>query len=226
MPKIDNTVTERCRNGQPHFQHFGDVFSVTIAAHDAVPQQLLDRAIARRKQVLLQIEADSLPNKSLRKAEIQEKYFLYLEKLLHAKRAQEHPFLNTLAAQAVVDRIWKYDQTYYEVLAYTVMSNHVHLQLDFSIQCPVDWDGVSIIEGYRNLAQVIGQIKGGAASDVNKALGRSGKLWRPGYYDRYMRDNCHIGTAFWYILQNPEKAGLVTDWRDHPFTYGTPIFLD
>ena len=226
MPKIDNSVTERYRNNHPHFQHFGDVFFVTISAHDAIPQQLLDRAIARRTEVISQIEADDLPNKAARKADIHAKFFLYIEKLLHEKREQEHPFKDPLAAQAVVDRIWKYDGVYYEILSYSVMSNHIHLQLDFSIQCPVDWDGISPVAGYKNLAQVVGHIKGGAANGVNKTICRSLKLWGPGYYDRYMRDNAHIGTTFWYILRNPEKAGLVTNWRDHPFTYGNPRLLD
>jgi hypothetical protein len=225
MPKIDNSVTERSRNGQPHFQHIGGVFSITISAHDAVPQQLLDRAISRRKDAIFRIETDSFMNKSARKAEVHKKFFLYMEELLHAKREQEYPFQNAAAAQAVVDRVWKYDQVYYGILSYTVMPNHVHLQLDFSVQCPIGWDGISPIKGYRNLAQVIGHIKGGAACDVNNAINRSGKLWRPGYYDRYMRNNAHIGTTFWYFLRNPEKAGLVANWRDHPFTYGTPTFL-
>jgi len=102
------------------------------------------------------------------------------------------------------------------------MSNHAHLQLDFSVQCPKDWDGVSLLPDYVNLATVIGRIKGGSAYDINKEIGRKGKLWRPGYYDRYMRNRKHLVTEFWYILRNPEKAGLVSSWRDHPFTYGDP----
>lgn len=225
MPKIDNYATERYRLGQPHFQHIGATFSITVSVHDAVPKQLIQRVIERRKVVLAQIDQDDLPNKAARKVVIHDKFYRYLDKLLHAKHNQEHPLKNEEAAQAVVDRIWKYAELYYEVVSYTVMSNHAHLQLDFSKQCPADWDGSSVIPEYQNVGAVIGLLKGGSAFDVNKAIGRKGTLWSKGYYDRYMRDQRHFMNEFYYILHNSEKAGLVNDWRDHPFTYGYPDLL-
>jgi len=225
LPKIDNSVTERCRLGQPHFQHIGATFSITISIHDAVPKQLIQRVIERRKVVLAQIDQDDLPHKAVRKEVIHDKFYRYLDKLLHAKHNQEHPLRNREAAQAVVDRIWKYAELYYNVIAYSVMSNHAHLALDFSKQCPNDWDGHSMIPGYQNLGAVIGLLKGGSAFDANKATGRKGALWSKGYYDRYIRDQRHFMSEFYYILHNPEKAGLVHDWREHPFTYGNPDLL-
>ncbi|MFK8161687.1 MAG: transposase [Lewinella sp.] len=211
--------------GQPHFQHIGATFSITISVHDAVPMQLLERVIKRRKIVLAEIDRNGLPDKSLRKEIIHDKFYRYLDKLLHTRRNQEHPLAEPNAVQKVVDRIWQLSEQYYEVIAYSIMSNHVHLQLDFSKQCPDDWDGYSVIPEYRNLAQVIGFIKGGSAFDVNKSTGRKGKLWSKGYYDRYIRDQRHFMNEFYYILGNPEKAGLVDNWRDHSFTYGTPDLL-
>jgi len=84
---------------------------------------------------------------------------------------------------------------------------------------------VKAYAGVCNLASVIGKIKGGAASDVNKAIGRKGKLWAPGYYDRYIRDQRHFMYEFWYILRNAENAGLVGSFREHPFTFGDPVLL-
>ena len=167
---------------------------------------------------------DDLPEKRNRRVAIQQKYDQHIEKLLHAKSKQEHPFKNPVAAKCMVDRIEKYAGKYYDLLAYSVMSNHVHLQFDFSIQCPKRWNGVDVIPDYVNLAEVMRNIKGGSAYDINQRTGRRGALWGRGYYDRYMRDAEHLITEFWYIVRNPETARIVDSWRDHPFTYGTSDF--
>ncbi len=222
MPLINQQKTKYVRLDQPHIQPIGATFSITIVAHDAVPEQVLDRVKQRKRVVLEAIAKDELPNKDQRKQNIHDLYYEYYEKLLHQHRAQEHPFRNPSAALALKERIESYNGHYYDLVAYTIMSNHAHLQLDLSLQCPRGWNGTDVIPDYVNLATITGRIKGGSAHDVNKATGRSGKLWRPGYYDRYMRNQRHLMAEFWYILRNAEKAGIVGNWREHHFTYGDP----
>ncbi|MCX8210831.1 MAG: hypothetical protein OTI34_07285 [Lewinella sp.] len=222
MSRIDNQKTEFIRMKQAHYQHIGATFSVCIVAHDAVPKQMLERLKCRKEVVLREIEIDFQPNKEFRKEKIHEKYSRHIDKLLHQKRNQEHVFLDSLAAEAMEKRIQSYAGKYYDLVAYSIMSNHVHLQLDFSIQCPVGWNSVDLVPDYVNLSSVIGQIKGGGAYDVNSAIGRKGKLWGGGYYDRYMRSHKHFMSEFWYIVRNAEVAGIVNDWRNHLFTYGDP----
>ncbi len=220
MPVIEQLKTEYRRNQQPHLQPIGAAFAVTLMAHDAIPEALLEKVRQRREIVLLEIEQDNLPQKSERKADIHERYYQYLEELLHQKREQEHPFRHKTVAKAMEDRIRQYDGEYYDLVAFSIMSNHVHFQIDFSLQLPGTKVGAlnKDLSDYVNLATIIGRIKGGATYDVNKATGRKGTLWKPGYYDRYMRSQRHLMTEFWYILRNAEKAGLVNNWRDHPFT--------
>lgn len=224
MPAIEQLKTEYRRNNQPHLQPIGATFAVTLMAHDAIPEALLKRVRERRDFVLREIDRDNLPQKPARKRDIQDRYYQYLEKLLHEKREQEHPFKDPIIAKALEDRIKEYKGEYYDLLAYSIMSNHAHLQVDFSPQLPGIKAGTHIhdLSEYVNLATVIGKIKGGATYGANKATGRQGTLWTGGYYDRYMRNQRHLMTEFWYILRNPEKAGLVTSWREHPFTYGDP----
>jgi hypothetical protein len=49
MPATDQQKTEYERFGQPHYQHLGAIFSVTIVAHDALPEALLARVKERKK---------------------------------------------------------------------------------------------------------------------------------------------------------------------------------
>ena len=220
MAQIDNNKTIYCRKGQPHIQPIGATFSVTFITNDAIPKQVLVRLIERKKTVFCEIDRDALPEKWRRKQEINCKFDRYLEKLLHAKSNQEHLLRNPVAATEVANRLELYAGKYYDLLAYSIMSNHVHLLADFSIQCPKGWNGVDPLPDYVNLAQVLNFVKGGSSYDANKAVGRKGKLWNAGYYDRYIRDQKHLAQEFRYVVRNPEAAGLVDDWNDHPFTFG------
>ncbi len=214
--------TEYTRRKQPHFQHIGATFSVTLLVHDAVPRPLLEKLRSEREARIQEIDLDSLPDKALRKAHLHSEFERQLEELLSRKDQQEHPLCQPVAARALAARVLSYHAQFYNLCAYCIMSNHLHLLLDFSVQVPEDYDGVSEIPEYQNLHTVMGRIKGGAAYEVNKVLKRRGPLWAPGYYDRYIRSPRHFFQAFWYILHNPVKAGLVTYWEDYPFVYGDP----
>jgi REP element-mobilizing transposase RayT len=204
------------RNNQPHIQPYGATFFVTMMAHDAIPGAELDRLRSERDTALASLSRYSNRKE---KRKIQEDYENSIEKLLHAKKNQEYPF-RTRETQAVVStRLQQYNHLYYILDAACIMANHLHLLLDFSVQIPDDWDGISTIDGYISLATVIARIKGGITYDYNTLMKRKGTLWAKGYYDRYIRNQIHFSTVFNYIIQNPVKAGIVERWKDYPGTY-------
>jgi hypothetical protein len=43
-------------------------------------------------------------------------------------------------------------------------------------------------------------------------------LWQDGYYDRILRNDEQTIVVARYILENPVRAGLVTDFREYPFS--------
>lgn len=210
--------TEYTRKNQPHFQHLGATFSITLMAHDAVPKIVLASLQEERKAALAQVATNATAEEQLLRAKIHGDYENKLEELLHAHSAQEHLFRNEEIAGCVMDQIRKYDSQYYSLETACIMSNHVHLLLDFSVQVPSDWNG-EVIAGYKNVGDVVGYIKGGSSYNVNKKMDRTGSLWSMGYYDRYIRSAKHYDQAFAYTINNPVKAGLVTDWKKYPFTY-------
>lgn len=82
------------------------------------------------------------------------------------------------------------------------MPNHLHLIIR---QSP----------GWR-LGKVIQRIKSLSARSINEHLGRTGKLWQHGYFDRQIRDLRHLMNTVTYIHENPVSAGLVDfpeDWE-------------
>ena len=207
------------RLGQPHFHHFGATFSVTTMVRDAVPRQELETLREKRAIALGEISASNSCISNDRKSEIHEDFERQMEYLLNARRSQEHPFRVKRAAQIVLERLKALDDRYYILHAACVMSNHLHLLIDFSIQVPEDWDGQKEIPGYCNLSEVMRRLKGGISFQINKECQRNGTLWAAGYYDRNIRSAKHFRKVLAYIINNPVNAGLVEQWNEFPYTY-------
>jgi putative transposase len=90
-----------------------------------------------------------------------------------------------------------------EMLAWTVMPNHVHVL--FKLLAP------------HGLGAVVGSWKRFTARAANRRLGRSGAFWQDDYWDRFVRHDAHYAAAVAYIDQNPVKAGLVAAPEDWPW---------
>jgi REP element-mobilizing transposase RayT len=58
------------------------------------------------------------------------------------------------------------------------------------------------------LGTIIRVWKAYSAAKINELLLRSGRLWAPDYFDRYMRDERHFSQTKRYIEMNPVTAGL------------------
>jgi REP element-mobilizing transposase RayT len=89
----------------------------------------------------------------------------------------------------------------YQLHAYVVMPNHVHILLDPFVP----------------LAKISGPLKGVAACDINAGLGRTGKpLWQDESFDHWIRNSAEFARIRHYIEWNPVRAGLAArpeDWK-------------
>lgn len=69
------------------------------------------------------------------------------------------------------------------------------------------------------------RIKGASSREINLALNRTGALWAKDSYDHYVRTEEEWLRILHYILQNPVKARIVHQWKEHPFTFCHPALL-
>jgi len=95
------------------------------------------------------------------------------------------------------DVLFHFDGERYDIHAWVIMPNHVHLLLN----CRAPWD----------LSRNLHSIKSFSANAANKLLNISGKLWQAESYDRIVRSPEEYNRILAYILGNPNAAGL-TDW--------------
>lgn len=96
-----------------------------------------------------------------------------------------------------------YDNKRYQLLAWVIMPNHVHIL-------------ISVDENV-SLTAIIKDLKGYTSRKANKMLGLKGRFSHPDYFDRYIRDANHYSKAIRYIERNPVKAGLAVTPEEWPY---------
>ncbi|HTL55800.1 MAG TPA: transposase [Candidatus Limnocylindrales bacterium] len=91
----------------------------------------------------------------------------------------------------------------YELRAWVVMPNHVHVLFNV---------------GEKPMGRVIADWKQYTAREANRLLKRDGQFWAADYWDTFMRNLGHELQARNYTERNPVKAGLVSAAKDWPWS--------
>ena len=91
--------------------------------------------------------------------------------------------------------------------AYCLMPDHLHLLLH-------------VTEG--NLTDIVRDIKS-RTTRLWWQHGGTGTLWQRSFHDRGLRTANAYDDTLTYLLNNPVRAGLVTDWTDYPFLGGIAV---
>lgn len=68
----------------------------------------------------------------------------------------------------------------------------------------------------KSLSNIIKDLKGRTAIELNAYLQRKGAIWQRGFYDHALRKEEDIKQIARYIVANPLRAGLVDQIGDYP----------
>lgn len=180
---VDNAFLGWHENGYlPHRDESGLVQFVTFRLADAFPEKL--RA---EWESLLKTEDDRTQR-------------IQLEDYLDRGRGKCHLQQPDIAGIVEETLLFRHN-VQYELRAWVIMPNHVHL-LFRVLDVP--------------MSRLVNAWKGYAAKEANKVLGKKGPFWQDNYWDTFMRNADHEQKARRYIENNPTKAGLVKspkDWK-------------
>lgn len=209
------------RRNLPHLQPIGSAFFVTFRLKGSIPRQRLfglKKEFEEKKHNLLR------QNTLQAKLELEEQYhrfFLKYDQLLHDVKTGPHFLKDPAIASIVSEQIHRFDGQLYDLVAYCIMSNHVHILIDTGLQIPEGIDLYSFEElEFEPLERIMKRIKGASARFANLALDRFGHaFWQRESFDRLIRDGKEFDRVVGYILNNPLKAGLVRKWDDFPFSF-------
>ena len=103
--------------------------------------------------------------------------------------------------QLVVDALRFFDGKRYFLFDYTVMPDHVHMILK-----PIVREGKT-----ERLSRIMYSLKRWLAQKINEQRGGDGPVWRTESYDHIVRNHEDYAAKAAYILDNPRRAGLVSD---------------
>jgi REP element-mobilizing transposase RayT len=104
----------------------------------------------------------------------------------------ENPRLADLVARAIL--MGEGERKFYELGAWVVMPNHVHLLILARVPVPV----------------LMRWLKGSTARSANRILGQTGPpFWQDESWDHYLRNADQVNRTIAYIEGNPVSAGLV-----------------
>ena len=142
-------------------------------------------------------QADSLPTEGQRFA-AQDRL---LDLAASGPRWLQRPDVAACVAETLLlgERVWRK----YDLWAWVIMSNHVHVLLTPHIE----------------MSKVTRAIKSYSARKANEILGRTGKpFWQVESYDHWVRKEEEMNRVIRYIEWNPVKAGLVERIEDWPWS--------
>jgi len=225
------------RRNLPHWQPQDAMLFITFRLAGSLPRAVLEELEQERQRAQEAVVAMSDPEARYRQSDLDDRrYFGRWDGALDADTQGPRWLAQPEIADVVAEALHYRDGKVYELLAYCIMPNHVHVVC--RIGAPRDDDsgrvdslscaapGRIINPSYEEqpvpLHRIMQSLKRHTARQANMKLGRSGAFWQQESYDRVVRDAEELERIIGYVLYNPVKAGLVEDWRDWPWSYCRP----
>jgi putative transposase len=199
----------------PHYQLPGAMLFVTFRLADSIPATVLRELLgeADRIEAMLQGVKNPLDRQAQAYLE-QRRMFGKWDEALHNSRSGPTWLRERAIAELLRDSLHRRDGAVYELVAYCIMPNHVHLVI-VPIAKP---DGT-----YYSLSSITHSLKHYTARQANLLLGREGQFWQHESYDHVVRDEAERIRIVSYVLSNPEKAGLVAPGENWPWCYSKDL---
>jgi len=183
MPELSKFKT---RGYLPHFNSYNVAQHLIIHQADSIP-------LVSKMKLKDGLDSDAIivPNS-------------YFQRLLDSGYGTSL-FNNAKNADRMREIIFHFHGVRYEISAFVIMPNHIHVLL--------------IVFKPWSLSQVVASWKKYSSRTIDNPVDKPSngrRLWHSEYFDRYMRNSAHFEKTVDYIHYNPVKAGLVEnpeDWR-------------
>lgn len=184
----------------PHLHYNEGDYFITFRLKDSLPSSEVQK---------LKEDLENSPEElSIKEKRLFKRY----DELLDSKGFGSMTIIEEAITNIIKEILYKYDGLYYELICYCIMPNHIHLVF-------------SIISKEKSLSEIMKMIKGASSILINKYLNRTGSLWQAESFDRLIRNDVEMYNIVKYVLLNPVKANLVSDWKNWEHTYCHPSYL-
>lgn len=188
----------RIRSGAylPHWEKEGGIYAVRFRLHDSLPQGKLKELEEERKKI---IESSRHPGKTITKAERERIDYLFSQKI---ERYLDSGYGSCWLerddiAEIVANSLRYFDNDRYQLFAWCIMPNHVHVVLQTITH---------------SLRDIMYSCKKYTAIEANKILCRKGTFWQSESFDHLTRNQESLERWVEYTWNNPDVAGL-KNWK-------------
>lgn len=212
------------RKQLPHIHPVGAIFFITTRLHGSLPTAVMNQLKQEHQEAVNIIYQESPLNYKAELYNAGKRYFKRFDEVLDNSDTGSHHFRDPKIAEILKKHLHRFDGERYDLLAYTIMSNHIHIVFDTRVQVErIEKDGWVTEENYDQVPEIMRMIKGASAYEINQYLGRKGTFWQKESYDHFVRSRREFGNIVAYILNNPVKAGICENWEDFPHNYRSPL---
>ena len=190
----------RSRGYLPHIEIPGAMYFITFRLADSIPKPYMRRLESECNIALGRLNRYNScdnPHQRAKAWKIINRYSRTLERYLDESHGVCH-LKDPRVADIVAEALHFFNGERYELHAWCIMPNHVH------VIC-VPGDGFQV-------SKLMHSWKSFTAKEANKVLGRTGTFWSREYYDRIVRNEKQYGKCLEYVMGNPAKSGL-QDWK-------------
>lgn len=208
---------ENYHRNLPHFFPNGERFFITTSLKGSIPREIIVQLKTEFETVKNRIKLEHQNDLILYNLELtnaQKRYFGHIDKHLDNYNGGFHWLKQPEIAQIIVDAFQYQNGKSYDLLAFTIMSNHFHLLFDTA--------------SYNiHPTTIMSSMKRFTSRQSNILLNRTGiPFWQEESHDRFVRDDEELFRIINYILQNPVKANIVSHWKDYPYTWVNEKYLN
>ena len=180
----DNFISDvqiRSRGRLPHWQVDNAAYFVTFRLRDSLPREVARELFLERERMLRACTTTT------ERARLDIAFSVRLDRELDRGRGscvlREH-------GEIVANALRYFDRVRYELHAWCVMPNHVHVLLH--------------VERGADLPNIVHSWKSYTAHRIDR-----GVIWQREYFDRVIRSVPELNDTRQYIRANPAKAGLM-----------------
>jgi putative transposase len=199
------------RRNLPHYQPPGATLFMTFRLAGSMPKEVLDRLIEEAERIDKELAGITDKYEQTRRADFeQQRLFEKWDKALDTPTAGPMWLKEHRIATLVAESLHYRDKEVYDLDAYCIMSNHVHVvckPLEIS-------DG-----GFQPISKIMHSLKRHSARQANLILEREGEFWQHENYDHAVRSEAELSRIIQYVVNNPVQAGLAEKPKDWKWTY-------
>ena len=189
----------------PHWKLDGGIYAVTFRLADSLPEEVFE-TLRRKKQILL--EKLSSYGRSAGSRSVMRQMLDVRAELAGLQQGEIDPELDRghgscllkddRNARIVADALKHFDGKRYDLLAWCVMPNHVHV----------------VVRTYagEDLEKILHSWKSFTAHEINKLRGTSGAVWQKESYDHLVRDGDDLRNQVLYVMNNPRGPAGDQTW--------------